>query len=164
MAAHVTKSELRLHSTATCGKCGATRPLDRVMVAPSGLLCDVCAIGAESDHNARLAARDDFALGLRFALATSAAVLVAVLLSGPIPALAEPLASVPATGASAGLATNSIVWGLWAVKTGGYGRLVPTTRWLAAVRLSGGIAAGAGTVAGLATLALAAVPWLRLAL
>jgi len=162
MAAYVTKSQLRLEPAARCGKCDTRRPLERVMVTPAGPVCDVCTIGAESDHNARLAARDDVTTGMRFAFAASFAVLVAVLLSGPIPALAEPLASVPATGASAGLATNSLVWGLWAMKTGGYGRIAPGTTWLSMVRASGGIAAVSGAIAGLVALALAAMPWFRL--
>lgn len=164
MAAHPNKSALHLSPHATCGACGASRPLDRVMVAPTGLLCDACAIGVESERNARLAARDDLGTGPRLAFATMSTVILAVVLSGPFPGLAEPLFAVPATGLAAGLAALSVVWGGWALKTGGYGRLVPQTAWATAVRVSGGVAALTGVVAGGLAVALAALPYVLLAL
>lgn len=159
MAAHVNKTGLRLISDATCGTCAASRPVDRIMVTPKGPVCDSCSIGLDADRNARLAAREDFGAGPRFALAAMATVAVAMLLSGPFPSVAEPLVAVPMTGLAAGCAAFALVWGGWAVQTGGHGRLVPGSAWPTAVRASGGVAVVSGVVAGGLALALAALPY-----
>jgi hypothetical protein len=134
------------------------------MVAPPGLLCDSCAMGVEADRNARFAAREDFGTGVRLAAAATAVVLVAIALSGPFAALAEPLFAVPATGLAAGIAAFSLVWGGWALRTGGHGRMAPASVWPSAVRASGAIAVAGGLVAGGLSFALSALPWVLLAL
>lgn len=148
-------------ATETCHGCGRQAPRVEMLRSPAGAECMACSLEADALHRAKGAFRRDLGHGAALLLALPLLAVVATLSTGVVPGIAlPPWGSSLVPGLAAGYGVAGLIWGGWAVTTGGDRRLEPGSTRRHLVRAVGALVAASALGLGLASLALVSLAWL----